>query len=342
MRDEAGVRTENLRIDNQQLTFVSNGAISSTRTDIGADAALADLALVDPRLAGRATASGRATATAGRSLCDPRRRNPRRPGDGRSDQLRLGFHTGQVDGADVTGTLLDGAGGLDGLVSDLGGDITVAGERRAISGLDVRVGLNHRPRRRQRRTAPARSGNYRPASTPSTSRSPRWRSSRPPGSVDATVELSAATVGQGVDLTAQARDVIVGDVLGLLDASNAQVNDAPRPRPRQRHARSPATSSSAASRSLLIGATATQTDAMAMQFQAQFASPSARSPTSPANSSASTTVSAARLDTRLRQQGVAATSAPATVTISGGAVDLTPVRLDFGTGSLTAQAGDEA
>ena len=48
---------------------------------------------------------------------------------------------------------------------------------------------------------------------------------------------------------------------------------------------------------------------------------------------------AARLDAlRLRQQGVSATlSAPATVTVSDGAVDLTPLKLDFGTGSLTAQ-----
>ena len=61
MRDEGGIRTENLRIDNAQLSFASNGAISSTRTDIGFDAALSDLALVDPRLAGRLTATGRAT-----------------------------------------------------------------------------------------------------------------------------------------------------------------------------------------------------------------------------------------------------------------------------------------
>ena len=48
---------------------------------------------------------------------------------------------------------------------------------------------------------------------------------------------------------------------------------------------------------------------------------------------------AATLDTlRLRHQGVAATlTAPATVTVRGGAVELTPLALDFGTGSLTAQ-----
>ena len=40
----------------------------------------------------------------------------------------------------------------------------------------------------------------------------------------------------------------------------------------------------------------------------------------------------------LRQPGIAATlTAPATVTVRGGAVELTPLALDFGTGSLTAQ-----
>ena len=46
----------------------------------------------------------------------------------------------------------------------------------------------------------------------------------------------------------------------------------------------------------------------------------------------------------LRQPGIAATlTAPATVTVRGGAVELTPLALDFGTGSLTAQGRiDEA
>ena len=58
--------TDDLRLANPQLSFASNGSISSTRTDIGFDAALSDLALVDPRLAGELTATGRATGTVGR------------------------------------------------------------------------------------------------------------------------------------------------------------------------------------------------------------------------------------------------------------------------------------
>ncbi len=342
VRDEAGVRTENLRIDNQQLTFASNGAISSTRTDIGFDAALADLALVDPRLAGRATASGRATGngrpiavTLAAAIPDGRVM------DRALTNARLGF-TGQVDGTDVTGTL-DGAGGLDGLVLDLGGDITVAGERRAISGLDVRVGPNHLTGDVAKDgTAPA-TGTLR-LDAPDIAPLAALALVEATGSVDATVELSAATVGQGVDLTAQARDVIVGATrVGSLDA-NAQVNDA---------LGLPLVNGTLDAGNLVvggieiasIGATATQTDATAMQFQAQ----SRLAIGTLANLSGELKRLddgfAARLDTlRLRQQGVAATlSAPATVTISGGAVDLTPVRLDFGTGSLTAQGRmDEA
>ncbi len=44
VRDETGVRTEDLRIANPQLSFASDGQISSKATDIGFDASLADLA----------------------------------------------------------------------------------------------------------------------------------------------------------------------------------------------------------------------------------------------------------------------------------------------------------
>ena len=61
VRDDAGIRTDNLRLDNPQLSFASNGQISSGRTDMGFEAALSDLSLLDPRARGRLTASGRAT-----------------------------------------------------------------------------------------------------------------------------------------------------------------------------------------------------------------------------------------------------------------------------------------
>ena len=61
VRDETGIRTEDLRIANPQLSFASDGQISSKATDIGFNASLADLHLVDPRLRGALTATGHAS-----------------------------------------------------------------------------------------------------------------------------------------------------------------------------------------------------------------------------------------------------------------------------------------
>ena len=127
VRDEAGFRTEDLRLANPQLSFASNGQISSTKTDIGFEAALTDLALLDPRAKGRLTAEGRATGE-GRpihvalSASVPEGELVGR----RLTGARLGF-AGEVDGADVTGSL-SGGGALDGLVMRLAGDLAVAGE----------------------------------------------------------------------------------------------------------------------------------------------------------------------------------------------------------------------
>ena len=53
---------------------------------------------------------------------------------------RIGFD-GDVDGADVTGSL-SGRGGLDGLVLSLAGDVASAGDGRSLSGLESAVGPN--------------------------------------------------------------------------------------------------------------------------------------------------------------------------------------------------------
>ena len=60
MRDATGFRTEDLRLANPQLSFASNGRVSSSQTDIGFEARLVDLAALDPRLSGALTATGQA------------------------------------------------------------------------------------------------------------------------------------------------------------------------------------------------------------------------------------------------------------------------------------------
>src|SRR5690606_685183 len=52
VRDEDGIRTENLRVENPQFSFASDGQIATSATDFGFDARLADLALIDPRASG--------------------------------------------------------------------------------------------------------------------------------------------------------------------------------------------------------------------------------------------------------------------------------------------------
>ncbi len=336
VRDAGGIRTENLEIGNDQISFASNGTLSSARTDIGFEATLADLALVDPRLEGRATATGRATGS-GRPievtlLAEvPNGRVMERT----LTNARLGF-TGQVDGSDLTGTL-DGSGGLDGLVLALGGDVSAVGERRAVSGLDVRVGPN-------RLTGDVAIEGTGPATgtlrldAPDIAPLAALALVEATGAVDATVDLAAAEVGQGIGVRAQARDVVVGATrLGSLDA-NAEVTDAlglPLVHGTLRADDLVAGGIEVAS----LSATATQTDATTMRFEAESRLAIGTLADVSGELKRLDQGFAARLDTLgLRQQGVAATlAAPATVTVSGGAVELTPLTLDFGTGSLTAE-----
>ena len=61
VRDETGIRTENLRIANPQVALrLRRPDLQSTQTDIDFNASLTDLALLDPRLGGAMTASGHA------------------------------------------------------------------------------------------------------------------------------------------------------------------------------------------------------------------------------------------------------------------------------------------
>lgn len=340
VRDEAGIRTENLRVDNAQISFASNGVISSKATDIGFEAALSDLALVDPRLQGRATASGRArgdgrpiAVTLDAAVPDGRLME-RRLRNG-----RLGF-TGQVDGSDVNGTV-SGSGGLDGLVLALGGDISLAGEKRAVSGLEVRVGPNRLSGDVAKEgTAPATGALTLDA--PDIAPLAALALTEATGSVKARIDLSATPVGegvgQGVGVTASARDIAVGATrVGSLDA-RAEVSDA---------LGLPLVNGTLQGSGLVVGgidiaslsATATQSDATTMQVRAQSRLAIGTLADLSGELKRLDAGFAARLDTlSLRQQGVSATlAAPATVTVAGGTVDLTPLKLDFGTGSLVAQ-----
>ena len=336
VRDEAGIRTENLRLANPQLSFASNGQISSTKTDIGFEAALSDLALLDPRAKGRLTAEGRATGdgkpihvglTAG--VAEGELMGHRLTG------AKLGF-TGEVDGANVTGSL-SGDGALDGLVMRLAGDLAVIGEKRSLTGLDVAIGPNSLTGEvSQTGTAPV-DGRL-TLDAPDIAPIATLALVDAEGAVNADITLSASDPGQGVALAATATNLAVaGNRIGSLDAK-ATVADA-LGLPLIDGTLTASDLAVAGFELASLNAKAEHTDGTTMRFSADTRLAIGTLADVTGELTRLDGGFAATLDTlRIRQAAASATlTAPATVTIRGGAVELTPLALQVGNGSLTAQ-----
>ena len=224
MRDATGFRTEDLRLANPQLSFASNGRVSSSQTDIGFEARLADLAALDPRLCGALTATGQAIGDGRPIRVEVAARVASGSVDGHAlSNLALGF-TGEVDGADVTGSL-DGSGGFDGLVLDLAGDIARTGDRQSIDGLVVAVGPN-RLTGSLARTGDAPATGRLTLDAPDIAPVAALALVEATGALGADITLDAAEVGQGVTVDASARGLGFGaTAVGALDA-NARITDA--------------------------------------------------------------------------------------------------------------------
>jgi translocation and assembly module TamB len=336
VRDESGFRTENLRLANPQVSFASNGSVSSTRTDIGFEASLADLAVIDPRASGTLTATGRATGQGRPIAVSLSAAVPSGSLMGRSlTEARIGF-TGEVDGTDVTGSV-SGDGSLGDLPLRLSGDIAAVGEARSVSDLEVVVGPNRLTGEASRTGADPVVGRL-VLDAPDIAPLAALALTEATGAVNADIVLDAAEVGQGVTLTARASDVAVGaSGVGTLDAE-ARVTDA---------LGLPMVEGTLDGQDLALGgvemaslqATANQIDQNRMRFSA--------SSRLVIGTLADLSGELARLDDgfaatlealRLRHEGASATlAAPATVTVSGGNVELTPLHLDLGTGSVTAE-----
>ena len=247
----------------------------------------------------------------------------------------VGFN-GDVDGRDVTGSL-QGGGQLDGLVMRLAGDVESVGERRSVRGLDISVGPNHLTGEvSQQGTAPAVGTLALVA--PEIAPVAALALVEATGSVDAQVQLSDDEGRQGVAVNGRAANVAVGATsVGALEI-DARIADA---------LGLPLVQGEVTGSNLVMSgvevsslhASAEQTGADSMRFTAE----SRLAIGTLADASGELTRLdggfAATLDTlRVRQQGMAAAlTAPATITMRGGAIDLTPLALDFGTGSLTAQ-----
>ncbi len=336
VRDEAGIRTENLRITNPQLNFASNGQISSKKTDIGFEASLSDLNLVDPRLKGAVTANGRASGTGEPITVSVAVAIPQGEVMGRQlTNARVGFD-GKVNGSDVTGTL-SGTGGLDGLVLSLGGDVASVGTKRSISGLELMVGANRLSGDMTKDGEAPIEGRltlHAPDIAPVASLALVDAT----GAIDADIQLAPAEVGQGVTLVIGAMDLSVGaNRIGQLDAK-ADVKDA-LGLPLIDGQLSASDLALAGIEVSSVNAKASPLDAKRMSFSADARLAIGTLADLSGELDRLDDGFAVTLDTlRLRQQGVAANlTAPATVTMRGGAIELTPLGLDFGGGNLTAK-----
>lgn len=336
VRDENGIRTEGLRLSNPQLAFASDGQISSRRTDIGFNASLTDLALLDPRLEGAMTARGSARGEGRPMSVELSAEIPRGKLMGRDLTAgRIGFN-GSVDGADVRGEL-SGGGTLDALAMSLAAEIAQAGQERSLRGLELTVGPN-------RLTGDLAKSGSEPVvgaialDAPDISPLAALALTEATGAISANVKLDRAAVGQGVMVDADAVNLVVGanridrasldasvaDALGLplvdgsLDANGLAIGGV---------------------EIATLGARAEQIDPKKMQFSAEARLAIGTLADVSGELDRLDQGFAATLGTlRLRQKDVAANLArPSTITIKGGAIDLTPLELDFGTGSLKAQ-----
>ena len=141
-RDEAGFRTNALRLGNDNVELTANGNFSTGAADFRFDLLLADLALVTEDASGRVTASGTAKGSDGVIALAFRADVPKGQLQGRSlSEATLGFDgtlrddtlTGKVDG----GAFLDGH-----RVSVATGIALVDGEKR-LTGLDFTAGATN-------------------------------------------------------------------------------------------------------------------------------------------------------------------------------------------------------
>lgn len=338
VRDETGIRADGLRLGNAQMDFASDGRISSASTDIGFTARISDLALIDPRLGGEITATGTArgddtTVAVALNAAIPQGRLLDRP----LTDFRLGFQ-GDVAGTDVTGTV-SGGGALGDMPITLAGDITATSDRQAIEGLTLAVGPNTAT------GALARDGTTGPFTGKIALRAPdiaplaAFALRQASGEVNADLLLAAdSTGGQGITLSANGARVAVGANTANRFQIDAQVTDA---------LGIPLVNGGLTAADLMLGgvgvtsvtANATQIDQTRMTFAttSQLAIGTLLSGSGALdrlNPGVKVTLDALTVSDSAQ---TARLTAPTTISVVDGTATLTPLTLDFGTGTLTAQ-----
>ncbi len=335
-RDGDGFRTEGFRIANDQVEITSSGRISSTETDIGFEARLADLGLIDPRVSGPLTATGTARGLAGPIEVEFSAAVPQgRLLDRELAGLALGFR-GEVTGANVTGTV-GGSGSLDGQVLALTTDIALVGSTRSVSDLDLTLGPNRLTGGVTGRADEPLAGNL-SLRAPDLAPLAALALVDAAGALDLDLTLDAGSPGQGVTLAATGNGLrFEANAIGSF-ALDARIEDALGvPLANGRLTAEDLVAAGIEIERLTASATEAGTDGMdfeasarlAIGTEAELAGALARLPGGFAVTLDRLLVEQATLAARLAE--------PATVTLGPGTVELTPLRLDVGSGQIEAR-----
>jgi translocation and assembly module TamB len=209
-RDETGLHTDALRIENPQLAFASTGRVAAEATDIGFDARLADLALLTEQASGALTARGRAAGRAGEPI-DLRLTAGIAEGSlvgRRLAGVALAFDGARHDG-DLSGRL-DGEGRIGGETILLAGELGLTEDTRALTDFRLEVGPNAIVGDLAQRGEAPVEGNL-TLTAPDLAPLAALALTEAEGAAAAKITLGPARVGQGVRLRADVRDLVIAD-----------------------------------------------------------------------------------------------------------------------------------
>ncbi len=336
-RGPQGFRTDDFRLANPQLVLTSTGAVSSTAADLDIDARLNDLSDIDPRLSGALIASGRATGEGGPINVDVSAEIPEGEALDRAiEDMALSFR-GAVDGTNVDGAL-SGDGSFGGQPVTLSADVALTDAERAVRGLVAGVGPNRLTGDVVQATATGLIDGSLALDAPDVTPLAALALTEASGSVQAGIQFDAAEAGQAVAVDAEVRDLVAaGARVGALDLE-AAVTDA---------FRAPLAQGTLSAEDVAAGGVEIAT----LSAEANQTGPQTMDVAADARLAVGADIALAGALTRrpdgfeaaltrlsLRREDLAASLAePATVTVAGNAVRLTPLTLDLGQGTLTAE-----